>query len=79
MEDKSLRLDQINFYGLVIVLLKNLWIIALLCISALLCYNSACRLMYTPEYTSTATFMVSAKDSTSAGFFQAYGAESKHR
>ena len=66
MEDKSLRLDQINFYGLVIVLLKNLWIIALLCISALLCYNSACRLMYTPEYTSTATFMVSAKDSTSA-------------
>ena len=66
MEDNSLRLDEINFFGLVALLLKNLWVIAALCISALLCYTSVCRLTYQPDYTSTATFMVSAKDSTSA-------------
>ena len=66
MEDKSLRLDEINFYSLIALLLKNLWVIAALCISALLCYTSVCRLTYEPDYTSTATFMVSAKDSTSA-------------
>ena len=66
MEEKWIRLDEINPKGLFILLLKNLWVIAALCISALLCYTSVCRLFYTPTYTSTATLMVSAKDSTSA-------------
>lgn len=66
MEEKLIRLDEINLHSLVALLLKNLWVIAALCVSALLCYTSVCRLTYTPEYTSTATFMVSAKDSTSA-------------
>ena len=66
MEEKSIRLDEINLHGLVILLLKNLWVVVALCISAVLCYTSVCKLAHTPAYTSSATFMVSAKDATSA-------------
>ena len=66
MKEQVIRLDEINLHGLLASLLKNLWVVAALCISAVLCYTSVCRLTYTPTYTSTATFMVSAKDSTSA-------------
>ena len=66
MDERLIRLDEINLHGLVALLLKNLWVIVALCISAVLCYTSVCRLTYTPTYTSSATFMVSAKDSTSA-------------
>ena len=66
MEDRFLRLDEINLHGLVTSLLRNLWVIVAFCISAVLCFTSVCRLTYTPTYTSTATFMVSARDSTSA-------------
>lgn len=66
MEDRTLRFDEINPRSLMALLLKNLWVVVALCISALLCYTSVCRLFYTPQFTSTATFMVSAKDSTSA-------------
>jgi capsular exopolysaccharide synthesis family protein len=48
------------------LLLKNLWVVVAVCISAILCYSSFAKLTYTPTYTSSATFMVSAKDSTSA-------------
>ncbi len=66
MKDRLIRLDEINPLGLVTLLLKNLWVIVLLSISALLCHTAAYKLTYTPTYTSTATFMVSAKDGTSA-------------
>ena len=66
MEERSIRLDEINLPGLVFLILKKFWVVVALCISALLCYSSVCKLTYTPEYTSSATFMVSAKDSTSA-------------
>ncbi len=66
MNERSIRLDEINLHGLVALLLKNLWVVVALCISAILCYTSVCKVTYTPTYTSTATFMVSAKDSTSA-------------
>ena len=66
MEERSLHLDEIDLHGLFAQLLKNLWIVVAFCISMLLCYTSVCRLTYTPNYASTATFMVSAKDSTSA-------------
>ena len=66
MEDKAIHFDEINLHGLVLLLLKNLWVIVALGISAILCYSSVCKLTYTPSYTSSATFMVSAKDSTSA-------------
>lgn len=66
MEEKALRLDEINIHGLIAQLLKHLWVVVAVCISAILCYTSLLRLAYTPRYTSAATFMVSAKDSTSA-------------
>ena len=66
MEERSIHLDEINLHSLLSLLFKNLWVIAALCISALLCYTSVARLTYTPSYTSSATLMVSAKDSTSA-------------
>lgn len=66
MEERIIRLDEINFHSLARVLLKNLWTIVLLCISAVLCFTSVSRLIYSPQYTSTATFMVSAKDGTNA-------------
>ena len=66
MEENALRLDEINIHGLIAQLLKHLWVVVAVCISAILCYTSVLRLAYTPRYTSAATFMVSAKDSTSA-------------
>ena len=66
MEEKTINLDEINLYSLVLLLLKNLWVIVALCISAILCFTSVCKLTYSPSYTSSATFMVSAKDATSA-------------
>ena len=66
MEEKIIRFDEINFHSLARVLLKNLWTILLFCISAVLCFTSVSRLTYSPQYTSTATFMVSAKDETNA-------------
>lgn len=66
MEDKILRFDEINPHGLAAVLLKNLWVVLVLCVSAVLCFTSIYRLTYVPSYTSSATFMVSAKDSTNA-------------
>ncbi len=66
MEEKTIRFDEINLYGIILMLFKNLWVIVLLCMSILIGYTSICRLTYKPMYTSAATFMVSAKDSTSA-------------
>ena len=59
MKEKTIRLDEINFHALAGLLLKNLWAIALLCISVVLCYSSVVHLTYVPKYTSTATFMAS--------------------
>ena len=66
MEEKTIYLDEINLHSLLFLLLKNLWVVVAVCISAILCYSSFAKLTYTPTYTSSATFMVSAKDSTSA-------------
>ena len=66
MKDRTIRLDEINFHALAGVLLKNLWAIALFALSAVLCFSSIAHLTYVPKYTSTATFMVSAKDGTNA-------------
>ncbi len=66
MQEPTIRFDEINLRSVIALVLKNLWVIVALVASALLCFNSASKLTYTPMYTSTATFMVSAKDSTSA-------------
>ena len=66
MEQKNIRFDELNPRIVCKAVFKNLWIVVLLCISALLCYNAQARMFYEPVYTTTSTLMVSAKDSTSA-------------
>ena len=66
MEERSFRFDEINFHGLVNLLIKNIWVVVSFCISALLIYTATARLTYTPVYDSEAVFMVGARDSTSA-------------
>lgn len=66
MEQKTIRFDEINLRGVLKTVLKNLWVVALLCASALLCFNAVSKLTYKPVYTAKATLMVSAKDGTSA-------------
>ncbi len=66
MEERTIRLDEINFRLLCIALLKNTWVVILLCVSVLLGYNAVTKITYEPRYTSSATFMVSAKDGTNA-------------
>lgn len=66
MNEKVLRLDEISFHELLLTVLKNLWVVAGICLSVLLIFSSVCKLLWTPTYTSTATLMVGAKDSSSA-------------
>ena len=66
MESKEFHLNEVNPHGLIAALLKNLWVVVLLCASTVFCFTSVCQLTYTPQYTSTATFMVSARNSTNA-------------
>ncbi|MBR5322840.1 MAG: polysaccharide biosynthesis tyrosine autokinase [Clostridia bacterium] len=66
MEEKIIRLDEINIHALILLILKNILVVIAICIGAVLCYSSFCKVTYSPRYTSTATFMVSAKDGTSA-------------
>lgn len=66
MEQMNIRFDEINLRSLIKAVLRNLWVVVLLCASVLLCYNGLSKLTYKPAYTAQATLMVSAKDSTSA-------------
>lgn len=66
MFKEYLRIEEINLHSLAINFIKNFWIAIVLSISAVLCFSAFSKLTYEPKYTSQATFMVSAKDSTSA-------------
>lgn len=63
-EDKKLRLEEINIFSAVRDLLRNVWVIFLVALSAWMCVSSYGKMTYVPEYTSTATIVVSAKGST---------------
>ena len=66
MGNNFIRLDEINFPSAIRTVLKNLWVVILLCISAFLIAVSVVRLTYVPRFTSTTTLMVGARDSTNA-------------
>ena len=66
MENNMIRLDEINFPSTLRALLRNLWVVVILCLSAVLVTVSVVRLTYEPRYTSTTTLMVGARDSTNA-------------
>lgn len=66
MREPRIRWDEINYASLIAQTLRNLWVAVLCVISAVLFYVGITRLAYTPQYMSTATLMVGAKDSTNA-------------
>ena len=66
MNSRQFYFDEVNIHSIIVSLFKNLWVIVILCLSVVLCVFSASRLFYEPVYTSTATFMVGARDSTNA-------------
>lgn len=66
MGNNMIRLDEINFPSTLRALLRNLWVVVILCLSAVLVTVSVVRLTYEPRYTSTTTLMVGARDSTNA-------------
>lgn len=64
--NRELRLDHISFYVILKDLIKNFWMIILAMISASLLLSSWAMVGYKPEYRSTATFVISARGTTSA-------------
>lgn len=66
MREARIRWDELNYASLITQTLRNLWVAVLCVISAVLLYVGLARLTYTPQYMSTATLMVGAKDSTNA-------------
>ncbi|MBQ3074792.1 MAG: P-loop NTPase [Clostridia bacterium] len=66
MENKLFRFDEISIPSAIRVVLKNLWVILLLCVSVFLIVTSVMKLRYVPRFTSTTTLMVGARDSTNA-------------
>lgn len=66
MQTWSFRVDEINLHALIRDLVRNFWIPILLALSMWFAVSSYGRLTYTPTYRSEATFVISAKGSTSA-------------
>jgi len=66
MNNHTIRWDEISFYSIFRAVVRNLWAVVLCALSAVMCFISINQLTYQPQYTSTATFMVSARDSTNA-------------
>lgn len=66
MNGRTIRLDEINFHGLLVTVIQNLWVVLCICLSTVMLFTSCCKMDYSPRYTSSATLMVGAKDSTSA-------------
>lgn len=68
-EERELRLEDINFLGLFKDLIRNCWIVILAAVSMLMLVSVYIKIVYTPEYTSQATLVISAK-----GAYGAYSA-----
>lgn len=66
MQDQWIKLDEINLHSLLRDLLRDWWIPIALAISIWLAAGTYGMLSYEPTYTSEATFVVSAKGSSSA-------------
>ncbi len=66
MEDtKEFRLEEISFRSIFIDLLRNAWVILLMVIAASLAVTGVEKLIYVPEYSTSATMVVNAKGSNS--------------
>ncbi len=66
MEERQFHLDEINLHSLRRDLLRNWWIPLALAVSFWMAASVYSQVSYSPSYRSEATFVVSAKGSTSA-------------
>lgn len=62
-ENREFRLDEINILSVCRDLLRNSWLILLAAISAWMLMSVYIKAVYTPEYTSRATLVISSKGS----------------
>lgn len=68
-ENELIQLDEINIKSILRDLIKNCWVMILAAISVYFLVSGYHALLYTPEYTSSATLVLSAKG---AGYDSAY-------
>lgn len=66
MSRRTVRMDEISIHSVLRAVWRNLWVAILVACSSAMFFSAVGQLSYTPRYTSTATFMVSARDSTNA-------------
>ena len=66
MDEKFIHIDEINVRAVLIDLLKNLWVIVLVAASVYMSVSAYQKTAYEPKYTSSATFVVSARGNASA-------------
>ncbi len=65
-EFRKTRLEDINLRSVVRDVLQHFWVVILVAASGWLLTGSVSKLLYVPEYTSTATFAVSTKGNSNA-------------
>ena len=68
-QDTSINLDEINIRSVCTELLKNSWILILSAIAAVFFYTAYEEFIYTPQYQSSVTMVVSAKGSGTSGSY----------
>lgn len=66
MEEKLIRFNEINLYNVLKDVFYNAWVVILLVISVWLGVDAYEKISFEPQYTSEATFVISAKGNTSA-------------
>lgn len=66
MNKNMIRFDEINFFNICRDLLYNAWVVILLVASLWLGVDAYEKVSFTPQYTSEATFVITAKGSSSA-------------
>lgn len=66
MEREEIRLDEINYRGLCMDLLKNCWMILLTAAAVWLAATGIGEIFYTPQYSASATLVVRVKGSQNA-------------
>ena len=66
MSREGLRLEELSVRGILQELLRNLWVIIVTGLAVWLSVTGVGKLTYKPQYTSSATLVVSVKNSTSS-------------
>lgn len=66
MDEQLIHVNEINPYYVIKDIFRNLWVVALLVLSAWMAVNVYEKMSFEPQYTSETTFVISAKGNSSA-------------